>query len=202
VRGPVPRSAATPVALRRWLSAAAAAHALATALIVPSELAMRRASGSGIVALELAGSPDRASQIMMGWGEAGRQAARRSLVVDFGYMLSYATFMLALVELTGVRLGGVGRRRMSAAAGFVGWGQVLGVACDAVEGFVLLQVLARRCTQGRTRLVRWVAVTKFGCVGAGLGYAGFGLASTFWAGTAEIGPIGSAGRVAGSARAD
>jgi hypothetical protein len=45
--------------------------------------------GPSILAFEFAGSQSRAAQIIAEWGPKGRSAAHLSLVLDYGYMLSY-----------------------------------------------------------------------------------------------------------------
>jgi hypothetical protein len=48
--------------------------------------------GPSILGLEFAGSERRAAEIMVEWGDHGRDLARLSLWIDFGFMLSYGTF--------------------------------------------------------------------------------------------------------------
>jgi hypothetical protein len=48
--------------------------------------------GPSILGLEFAGTEQRAAQIMAEWGAHGRDLARLSLWIDFGFMLSYGTF--------------------------------------------------------------------------------------------------------------
>jgi hypothetical protein len=131
--------------------------------------------------LELAGSPERASQIVTGWGESGLRAARRFLVIDYSYMLSYEAFLMAWVEMTRVRLGRGGTAETVRGKRAIGWGQVPVVGCDEVEGLALLQTVAGRCAPGRTRLLRRVAVAKL---------RGHGLTSTVRAGAARTSRIG------------
>jgi hypothetical protein len=57
-------------------------------LIDPSHVS----HGPTILAFEFAGSRSRAAQIKAEWGVEGRTAARLSLVLDYGYMLSYGLF--------------------------------------------------------------------------------------------------------------
>ncbi|HEV7162663.1 MAG TPA: hypothetical protein VGN25_05355 [Solirubrobacteraceae bacterium] len=48
--------------------------------------------GPTILDFEFAGSRARAAQIVTEWGVKGRSAAHLSLVLDYGYMLSYGLF--------------------------------------------------------------------------------------------------------------
>jgi hypothetical protein len=48
--------------------------------------------GPTILAFEFAGSRSHAAQMMAEWGAKGRSAARLSLIIDYGYMVSYGLF--------------------------------------------------------------------------------------------------------------
>jgi hypothetical protein len=48
--------------------------------------------GATILGFEFAGSRARAAQIVAEWGPKGRSAAHLSLLLDYGYMLSYGLF--------------------------------------------------------------------------------------------------------------
>ena len=60
-------------------------------LIDPSHVS----HGPTILDFEFAGSQSRAAQMMAEWGAKGRSAAHLSLVLDYGYMLSYGLFFRA-----------------------------------------------------------------------------------------------------------
>jgi hypothetical protein len=49
----------------------------------------RVSHGPSILDFEFAGSHARAAQIIAEWGSKGRSAAHLSLVLDYGYMVSY-----------------------------------------------------------------------------------------------------------------
>src|SRR5574341_2467518 len=55
-----------------------------------------------IGAFELAWTPQKAESMMGVWGEAGRQTARESLFIDFGYMPAYS-FLFAGLTLMAAR---------------------------------------------------------------------------------------------------
>jgi hypothetical protein len=46
-----------------------------------------------MVPFELSGGQGRADEILAEWGEAGRDAAREQLWIDYGFMLAYGTFL-------------------------------------------------------------------------------------------------------------
>jgi hypothetical protein len=84
--------------------AATVASVVYTLVMLLLERRMRATGGPGIIPFELAGSATRAEDIMTRWGSDGQRAARLSLWLDFGYMATYGTFTVLLVD-------GVRRRR-------------------------------------------------------------------------------------------
>jgi hypothetical protein len=53
---------------------------------------LKATGGPSILGLEFAGSEQRAAEIMAEWGGHGRDLARLSLWIDFGFMVSYGAF--------------------------------------------------------------------------------------------------------------
>ncbi len=70
------------------LGVATVAFTVILELIDPSHVSR----GPTILDFEFAGSRSRAAQIIAEWGAQGRSAAHLSLVLDYGYMLSYGLF--------------------------------------------------------------------------------------------------------------
>jgi hypothetical protein len=90
---------------------------------------------------EFAGSAQRAAEMMAEWGESGRDLARLSLWLDFGFLLSYGSFfaLAALATRDFARSHGL---RLLAAVGIVAPLCAALAACfDAVENVNLLLVL-------------------------------------------------------------
>jgi hypothetical protein len=92
----------------------------------------------GIVGYEFAWTPARALEMFRAWGEPGRQVARESLWIDFGFMPAYA-LLAAGLALNAARQAESGRARRlgrwAAALPFGAW------ALDALENVMLLRVL-------------------------------------------------------------
>jgi hypothetical protein len=132
-----------------------AAFAALSAMLLALDVRMRRTGGGGIVALEWAGSPRRADAVLRRWGPAGRRAALASLVLEFGYAVSFSALLAA------------GRRRFAPASARTPAAALAPAAgaLDVVQTVALLMVLAgRRGTW--PRVARWSSFTKFGVMGA------------------------------------
>ena len=94
------------------------------------------ARGYGIVPYELAFSETRARSILEAWSVEGRTAARRSLLIDFGFIPSYALFFSSLAVLCVRRLPVLPKARWVLPLFPLGAG-----ACDAAENLLLLRML-------------------------------------------------------------
>ncbi len=135
------REAVLVPAKRRWLlvllGTATLAFTVAGALPTP----VRGAAHPSILAFEFAGNKARAAQIMAEWGPKGRDAARISLWIDYGYMLSYGAFFtlagLAIRDLARHR----GWRRLAAAGLILPFFAAIAAMFDATENVFLLLIL-------------------------------------------------------------
>lgn len=126
---------------RRGLIVSGIASVIMLLAMSPADQRMQDTGGPGILPFELTGGQDRADEILGEWGEDGRDAARESLWIDFGFMLAYGAFLtLALAatrDLAIARgwdtLAAIGRAIVSFGA--------LGAAFDAIENICLLLTL-------------------------------------------------------------
>jgi len=98
---------------------------------------------------------------MHAWGPQGQLAARLSLWLDFGYMLSYGALIAALIDRA--------RRRRGHPAVLPALA-VGAVAGDAIEGISLLNVLNGRRVAASARQARTAAIAKFAMLAGSLGY--------------------------------
>ncbi len=107
-------------------------------LIDPSHVSW----GPTILAFEFAGSSSHAARIVAEWGAKGRSAAHLSLLLDYGYMLSYGLFFC----LAGLATRDVARdrgwRRLVAAGTIIPYFALAAAAFDAAENVALLFMLA------------------------------------------------------------
>lgn len=97
--------------------------------------------GPTILDFEFAGSA-RAAQIVAEWGPKGRSAAHLSLLLDYGYMLSYGLFF----ALAGFAVRDTARtrgwQRLAAIGSFVPFFALAAASFDANENVALLLTLA------------------------------------------------------------
>ena len=148
------------------------------ALLVPLVALDRRmvaTGGPGIIPFELAGTPERSRRMMERWGESGRAAARRSLLLDYPYLAAYSAFNLLACRAAGDVLRRHGAAGLAEAAAVVAPLQLAAGAFDAAENTTLLAILGGR--DGRLpALARGFARAKFALLGLGWGYEALGLA--------------------------
>ncbi len=97
--------------------------------------------GPGMVPFELTGGKDGADEILSEWGENGRDAARESLWIDFGFLLAYGTFLTLALAAVRDMARERGWRRLAAIGGVVVSFGALAAALDALENICLLLTL-------------------------------------------------------------
>ena len=126
---------------RRGLIAAGVATVVLLLAMSPSDGRMQDAGGPGIVPFELAGGEGRAEEILAEWGDEGRDAARESLWIDFGFLLAYGTFLTLALAATRDLARSRRWRRLAAIGGVVVSFGAVGAAFDALENVCLLLTL-------------------------------------------------------------
>ena len=154
---------------RRTIGVLLTAELAQLAPLLAVERRMRRTGGPGIIPFELAGSSERASEIIATWGEDGCAAARRSLRLDYLFPTTYAPLQALACSASADRLASIGRRRLARVGGALGWARLAAALCDYAENTALLLILGGR--NGRLPgLARRAALTKFALNLLGLGY--------------------------------
>jgi hypothetical protein len=120
------------------LGIATVAFTVILELIDPSHVSR----GPTILDFEFAVTPSRAAQIMAEWGPKGRSAAHLSLILDYGYMVSYGLFFalagFAVRDMARAR----GWRRLAALGAVVPFFALAAATFDASENVALLLTLA------------------------------------------------------------
>jgi hypothetical protein len=136
---------------------------------------MQHAGGHGIVSFELAGSRERAREMLADWGADGRDAARASLWVDYLFLAAYGTLLwLAILAL---RDGAMRRgwARFARPGGAIALLALAGAACDAAEDAFLLLALGGHGGAAAPRLATAFASVKFACLTVAVVYLLTGL---------------------------
>jgi hypothetical protein len=98
--------------------------------------------GPTILDFEFAGSRARAAQIMAQWGPKGRSAAHLSLVLDYGYMISYGLFFALAGFAVRDAARAHGWRRLVAIGAVVPFFAIAAASFDTSENVALLLTLA------------------------------------------------------------
>jgi hypothetical protein len=100
-----------------------------------------RADGKGIVALELTRTAAKARDLVGRWGPEGVAAARASLRVDFGFVLSYVVLGVAFAATVARHAQARGWHGAATGVRWAMAGFVVAGACDAIENVLLFRVL-------------------------------------------------------------
>jgi hypothetical protein len=161
---------------RALIASAIAAVAIGVVLAV-LDVRMMNAGGPGIVGFELAGTQDRAAEILADWGSEGIDAAKASLWIDYAYIVAYGTFLVLAAWATRDLAVERGWRRMAA------WGLAVipfaaaGAAFDAIEDVGLLLAVNQHGGDLAPRLAQVCAVLKFTLIAVTVAYllAGLGM---------------------------
>jgi len=122
----------------------------------------------GIVSFEFAGTLDQARDIMNSWNDNARIDAMFSLKVDFVFLFLYST-ALALSCVLWLKTYQQGTFLYNLGIGLA-WGQWLAAIFDAVENYVLLQILSGTSLEIYPIIAFISASVKFLLVGLGVLY--------------------------------
>ena len=125
----------------RGLIVTAVASVLLLLAMAPAEERMRDTGGPGMVPFELTGGEERAEEILAEWGEEGRDAARESLWIDFGFLIAYGAFLTLALAATRDLAGERGWPRLARLGRVAVYFGALGAAFDALENTCLLLTL-------------------------------------------------------------
>jgi len=139
-------------------------------LIDPSHVS-HVSHGPTILDFEFAGSRSRAAQIKAEWGAQGRSAAHLSLVLDYGYMLSYGLFFtlagLAVCDAARAR----GWHRLAALGLVVPFFALAAATFDGSENVALLLTLGGQGGSFAPPFAAVCSAIKFTLIGLAIFYA-------------------------------
>jgi hypothetical protein len=161
---------------RKWglILAGAATVALLLAMS-PSDGRIKDTGGPGIVPFELTGGQGRADEIMAEWGKEGQDAARKSLWIDFGFLVAYGMFLTLALDATRDLARRRGWRRLLSIGGVAVFFGAIGAGFDALENVCLLLTLGR-AGSAFPLLATIFAACKFAFLAAAIAYLLAGLA--------------------------
>jgi hypothetical protein len=154
------------------LGVATVAFTVALELIDPS----RVSHGSTILDFEFAASRSHAAQIIAGWGAKGRSAAHLSLLLDYGYMLSYGLFFALAGFAVRDAARAHGWRSFAAVGAVVPFFALAAAAFDASENAALLMTLAGHGGSFAPPFAAVCSAIKFTLVGIAILYTICGVA--------------------------
>jgi hypothetical protein len=129
------------VTRRKGLIASGVATVALLLAMSPAENRMTDTGGPGMIPFELTGGQHRAGEILAEWGDAGQDAARESLWIDFGFLLAYGTFLTLALRSVRDMAGKRGWHRLQTFGAIAVWLGALGAGFDALENVCLLFTL-------------------------------------------------------------
>ena len=153
----------------------ALANAAVFAPLAVMERRMKATGGTGIIPFELAGTPERSQRTLDVWGDAGRAAARTSLLLDFPYLVTYTGLGILGCAAAADALDDAGWPALAAAGPAMASAQVAAGAFDAAENTTLLMILRDGVGGGRPERARMFARAKFALLYAVWAYGALGL---------------------------
>jgi hypothetical protein len=148
------------------LGIATVAFTVILKLIDPSHVSR----GPTILDFEFARTQRRAAQIMAEWGVKGRSGAHLSLVLDYGYMLSYGLFFALAGFSVRDGAGARGWRWLAAGGAFVPFFALAAAVFDASENVALLLTLAGEGGSFAPPFATACSIIKFALVGTAILY--------------------------------
>lgn len=140
------------------------------------------AGAPSILDFEFAASHARAAQIMSEWGSKGRHAAHLSLILDYGYMLSYGLFFALAGFAVRDSARARGWLRLAAVGVIVPFFAIAAAMFDASENVALLFTLAGNGGSFGPRFATVCSTIKFTLIGIAILYVLCGLAAHVRAG--------------------
>lgn len=160
---------------RHGLIVSAVAAVILFLAMAPAERRAQDTGGPGIISFELTGGEHRADEILAEWGSEGRDAARESLWIDFGFLLAYGAFLTLALAATRDLAGKREWHRLASVGGIVASFGALGAAFDALENVCLLLTLDD-AGSAFPLLATVFATCKFILLGTAIAYLLAGLA--------------------------
>jgi hypothetical protein len=162
---------------RRWLWTTGIASGVLLAVLALLDRELQSTGGPGIIPFEVAGSTDRAREILSQWGEDGQDAARLSVWLDFPYLVAYAAFFSLAIFAVRDAARRRGWDRFARPGGWMALLPIAAAAFDVVEDVNLLLVLDGHADSAAPGIAFGFAIAKFVCLALAELYLLAGLAA-------------------------
>ena len=104
-------------------------------------LATMTAHGASLIAFELAGSVSRSSEIVTGWGAAGKSAMWWQLALDTPFLIGYGLFAAGACAAVADRARRTGRPRLRRTAVLIAWFGPIAAGTDLLQNVSLALIL-------------------------------------------------------------
>jgi hypothetical protein len=127
----------------------------------------------GVVSFELAGTVEKADEILSSWDAAAQQRATFGLGLDFLFMVAYASTIAFGCGMAAQVLRGSGWP-LAQWGNRLAWGAILAALLDVVENLSLTIVIFGTVTSPWPEIARWCAIFKFVLVFVGIVYVIYG----------------------------
>jgi hypothetical protein len=146
-----------------WVSGIAAGLLFLALVLIDRQI--QESGGPGIIPFELAGSTDRATEILGEWGQDGRDAARLSLWLDFPYLIAYGVFFWLAVRAIADASRRRGWDRYAHSGRAIAVLPIVAATCDALENVGLLLVIEGHADSPAPTVATAFALAKFVTLG-------------------------------------
>jgi len=150
---------------KRWLWLLGVTSVALFVVLAIVDRKVQDSGGPGIIPFELAGSSERANEILGEWDASATDAARLSIWLDFPYLVLYGAFfclaILAVRDAARCR----GWERFARAGTAIAFAPIAAAAFDVVEDVFLLLVIGGHADGSAPAIATGFAVAKFVALG-------------------------------------
>lgn len=140
----------------------------------------------GIIEFEFVRTSARAARFLSEWGPDGRDTARLSLWVDYGFMVSYGAFFTLTGLATRDFARDRGMRKLAAAGRVVPWFAAAAALFDAAENAFLLLILGGHGGSAAPALASACASVKLVLIVLAIAYVLWGLIGRLTSGPSAL----------------
>jgi len=132
------------------------------------------AAPQGVIYLQLAGSVEKAQQIIASWDKTARLMAAFGLGLDYLFMVVYP-LTIGLACIWAADILRFHHWPLAALGAWFAWGIWLAALLDAVENIALTILLIRPVVAPWPQVAHWCVTVKFSLIFIGLVYGFYGL---------------------------